>query len=266
MARITNMSKMTYHDINEPLYEVMRVMHTDKREDLGIDLSDEKSKIKFVERVEEICRQSYEYKELIKFLRDTVDMNRCAFFSNVTNKIKGVKIEIHHEPFSLYDICYIVLEKWLKLGYPIEEYNIANEVMYAHYKANIGLIPLSKTVHQLVHASEIFIPITYVFGNIDYFCKEYLPYMTTNQKEIICRSINIAKDLEKMKPKILKKKFIYLDIDGMVLPAHIDFNDRKVKKILKKHELNIIDDKKVSIIDDNNKKKKVRYLKLQRVA
>ena len=65
MARITNMSKMTYHDINEPLYEVMRVMHTDKREDLGIDLSDEKSKIKFVERVEEICRQSYEYKELI---------------------------------------------------------------------------------------------------------------------------------------------------------------------------------------------------------
>ena len=45
MARITNMSKMTYHDINEPLYEVMRVMHTDKREDLGIDLSDEKSKI-----------------------------------------------------------------------------------------------------------------------------------------------------------------------------------------------------------------------------
>lgn len=221
MARIPNMSKVQKIDINEEMYQTKRISYFNEPDRLGYDLSDEKSKIEFVKYIEKIIRGSYEYEALIKFLKEKIDMNYCAFFKDVNNKINGITIEIHHEPFSLYDITFIVLQLYLDEGYPLKPSNIAEEVLLLHYFGMIGLIPLSKTVHQLVHASEMFIPITYVFGNIEKFCKQYFKYMSPQQKEIISKSIKVCKQLEETVPKVLKKKFTYLEVDGMILPSKI---------------------------------------------
>lgn len=222
MARIPNMNKVQVRDINEPIYQTKRISSFIEPDRLGFDLSEEKSKNAFVKYIEKIVRGSFEYKELIKFLREQIDMNYCSYFKNVNNKINGITIEIHHEPFTLYDITYIIMEMYLKEGYPLKPSNIAEEVMALHFYGMVGLLPLSKTVHELVHVDEIIVPITYVFGDVERFYRKYWQYMTTQQKEILAKSIKIADKLETLSPKVLQKKFTYLDVDGMVIPKYIE--------------------------------------------
>lgn len=219
--RIPNMSKVQKRNLNEPIYEVKRISNFIEPERSGYDLSDDKSKTAFVNYIEKIIRGSWEYEQMINFLRDTIDMTYCAYFKQVNRKINGITIEIHHEPFTLYDIAYIVMKMFLDEGYPLKPAVIAEEVIYMHFLGIVGLIPLSKTVHELVGAGEISIPITYVFGDIERFYKKYFKYMTINQKEILAKSIKIANILETTSPKVLQKKFIYLDVDGMVLPSKV---------------------------------------------
>lgn len=221
MARIPNMNKVQKLSINESIYEIKRIKDFMEPEKLGYDLSDEKSKIAFVKYIETIVRGSFEYDEMVSMLRDKIDMTFCAYFKKVNNKINGIRIEIHHEPFTLYDITYIILKMFMDEGYPLDPAVIAEEVVYLHFVGVVGLIPLSKTVHELVHASEIFIPINYVFGDIETFYRKYFKYMTIEQKEILAKSIKISSQLEDCTPKVLQKKFIYLDVDGMVLPSKI---------------------------------------------
>lgn len=225
--RIPNMSKVKVLDLNEPIYDQRRYKDVLSPDSIVMDLSDEKSKVSFVKYIETLVRSSYEYKQMIQFLRERLNMNYCAYFNKVNNKINGITIEIHHEPFSLYDITYIVLSMFIDYGYPIESAYIAQEVIKLHYHGIIGLIPLSKTVHELTHAGQIFIPITYVFGDVGQFFLKYMKYMTQQQKDIIYKSINLAEKLEKTNPHILKKQFIYLDVDGMILPSKIKSKKKK---------------------------------------
>lgn len=221
MARIPNMNKVQKRNINESIYDVKRIHNFMEAERLGYDLSDEKSKIAFVKYIETIVRGSFEYEQMVTFLREKIDMTTCAYFKKVNSKINGIKIEIHHEPFTLFDIVYIILKMFIDKGYPLDPAVIAEESIYLHFVGIVGLIPLSKTVHELVHAGEIIVPLSYVFGDIESFYKEYCSHMTVEQKEILTKSIKICKELEESTPKVLQKKFIYLDVDGMRLPSRI---------------------------------------------
>lgn len=221
MARIPNMNKVQKKDIDDSLYQTKRISSVIEPDRIGFDLSEEKSKVAFVKYIEKIVRSSFEYTAMVEFLRNEIDMNYCAFFKNVNNKINGITIEIHHEPFTLYDVTYIVMQLYLDEGYPLKPSNIAEEVIALHFYGMIGLIPLSKTVHELVHAGQIFIPITYVFGDVEKFYKKYFKYMSQQQKEILAKSIKISQQLADSEPKVLKKKYTYLDVDGMYLPAKI---------------------------------------------
>ena len=137
-------------------------------------LLSDKDKIKFIKMVETICRSSIEYKQYIQYLKDEVDMTQCSFFQNI-NKKNGAKvsIEIHHEPFTLFDIVQIVTEKHIKEDIQINPLNVAEEVMKLHYRNLVGLIPLSVTVHELVHDGKIFIPLQYLYGDYTKFIHEY---------------------------------------------------------------------------------------------
>ena len=109
-------------------------------------INNDKDKSKFIKRCETIIRSSNEYKDYIAFLKEHVDMNRCAFFQNIsTEDTRRVKIEIHHEPFTLYDYVEVVVDKFIAEGYPLNDLSIADEVMELHYNNKVGLIPLSKT-------------------------------------------------------------------------------------------------------------------------
>lgn len=219
--RIPNLSKMELSFKDDRDYEERRYNDYYDYDDIGYDLSDDKSKMAFIKYIKTMIRNSFEYKNMIDFLKKYIDMNHCTYFKGINNSIKGIKIEIHHEPFVLEDICYIVLRKFMEEDMEIKPSVISEHVMLLHYMGLIGLIPVSKTVHELIHDKEIFVPITYVYGNIEQFYREYHEYMTKDQKEILRKSIALSEKLENATPKALKKKFVYLDIKGMEFPKEI---------------------------------------------
>lgn len=180
------------------------------------DLNDEKSFKKYMQTVERVVRSSFEYRAYINYLREYMDMNQCAFYQNVNNTdTVKVRIEIHHEPLSLYDICLIVYNKRVSFNEPLDEEYVAKEVMYLHYNLMVGLIPLAETVHQLVHAQYLFVPTTAVLGKYREFVERYKPYMLPEQLEVLEHIEEATQVYDSDDAKtVLAKNYIYVDMSG----------------------------------------------------
>lgn len=180
------------------------------------DLSDSKHLTKFFDTIERIVRQSHSYKKLINFLREHVDINCCSFYKNINNiDTNSIHIEIHHEPFTLFDIVNIVYSKRLVLHEPITENQIAKEVLWNHYRMAVGLIPLSETVHEIVHNGFLFIPTTSVFGYYKKFYEDYKDYIDPSIKRTL--EINEQASLEydfQKNTKVLTMRTVYIDPTG----------------------------------------------------
>ena len=115
-------------------------------------------------------------------------MNKCAYLKDVSNiEDYSIKIEIHHYPFSLYDVCDIVTKKRMYYKEYISVEAVGKEVMMLHYRTMIGLIPLSETVHELYHNNKLFIPVDRVFGRYKLFVDYYGPFITENKMDALNR-------------------------------------------------------------------------------
>jgi len=187
----------------------------------------DKHKVKLIKHIERVVRSSMEYKDYIAYLRKEIDMTMCSFFSGVTNAdVKKVSIEIHHEPFTLFDITQIVLEKWIANQMEINPVLIAEEIMSLHYKNKVGLIPLSITVHELVHDGKLFIPLQHLFGDYVEFLEEYEPYISEDLQSILQTKLKMSREIENLDMSILSKKYVYLEIDGMSFPQPLEEVER----------------------------------------
>ncbi len=182
---------------------------------------DEKAKVKNIKKIEAIVRGSLEYKEYIKFLKEYVNMNKCYFLKRVTNaNKKKISIEIHHEPFTLFDITKIVLNKWMEMEKDINHFLIAEEVIGLHYKNMVGLIPLSKTPHEEVHLGKLFIPLQEVYGKgfVD-FVQQYDNFIDDDLRKMLNEKIELSRDaMIRQDTTILEKKYIYIDDESVEIP------------------------------------------------
>lgn len=192
-------------------------------------LETEKEKEKFIKRVENVVRSSMEYRDYIAYLKEYVNMNMCAFFSNVENGNGAkVRIEIHHEPLTLFDIVKTIINKYLDEAIPINDLYIADEVMELHYKNKVGLIPLSKSVHQIIHNSnEIIIPLTLVYGNYTAFLDEYAEYLDEAILDKIERKINETKTFKKDMVEKLTPTYVYVDVEGFQLAQKVPIESKE---------------------------------------
>lgn len=183
-----------------------------------------KERVKFVKTVEHIIRSSFEYKEFISYLRENIGMNFCSFYNNISkDDIKKIGIEIHHEPFTLFDIVNIVVEKWLADEKPLDPIDIADEVMLLHYAGKVGLIPLSITVHELVHLGKVFIPLQALDNGFINFFEEYKTYIPEQLREILHTKINLSKSFNMANNSILNRKYIYINNEGYDnIPERLD--------------------------------------------
>ena len=182
------------------------------------DLLDEKDFKSYITDIERICRTSREYRKMIRFLKENMDMTKCGIFENVSNAdTYKIKIEIHHSPFGLADLVSIVYRKRLSLGQDLDAESIAKETMYLHYCCLVGLIPLSQTVHELVHNKYIFVPMNKVFGKVEEFYNLYRPYLSPEQIDTYERikeyteKYNDSMDYNRV---VLDKAYMYIDMDG----------------------------------------------------
>ena len=189
-----------------------------------VSFDTEKDKRKFIERVKRIVRSSKEYKDYIRYLKENMDMNKCAFFSNIKHtKENKVQIEIHHDPFTLDDLVRIVIEKQMAEGNPLNDLDIADEVMELHYNDMVGLIPLSKTIHEVIHsdAQKIILPLNLCYGNYKAFVDEYQDYMEDDILTRLEKKIEATKNITAEQFDALMVKFEYLEVDGYDLPEKI---------------------------------------------
>lgn len=185
-----------------------------------VNLLTDKDKTKAILAVERnYIRPSLEYKTYIKYLKENIDMNKCSFFNNVKGS-KRVKIEIHHSPFSLYDIASIVAEKQMHENGEFNYCKIADEVLRLHYQCKVGLIPLSSTVHTLVHNGELFIPLDAPRGDYISFIKEYDKYISTDLMSNLEQMLILSRQIQDL--SLLNTKYTYIDVEGFTLPKIIE--------------------------------------------
>ena len=184
----------------------------------SVILNTDKDKVKFIKRCEKVIRSSMEYRDYITYLKENVDMANCAFFNMISSKdSKRTKIEIHHEPFTLYDYVEVVVDRFIGEGLPLNDLMIADEVMELHYNNLVGLIPLSKTIHEVVHNStKIFIPLNMVYGDYSSFLDsdKYAPYLDELYDKLESK-INQTKNLTKESFDSLMKEFTYLELKNV---------------------------------------------------
>ncbi|MDD3122035.1 MAG: hypothetical protein PHC62_00800 [Candidatus Izemoplasmatales bacterium] len=168
------------------------------------DLFEEKDFKKYLFDIEGIVRSSMEYREFINYMRDYMDMSVCSFFENVSNNdTYKIKIHLHHHPLTLFDVVVIIFKKRSYYEESLEIEMVAKEVMYIHYFLMIGLIPLSETVHDLVHAGFIHIPIKKVMGNWEEFLETYAEFVPPEVNDKIYRFKNITESLAEEKNRQL---------------------------------------------------------------
>jgi hypothetical protein len=184
-----------------------------------VNINTDKDRSKYITRIEKIIRASQEYKDYINFLKDHVDLNKCVFFQNVTsdksvNKRGKVSIELHHEPFTLYDYVDVVLRKFQDTGRPLNDLLIADEVLELHYSNMVGLVPLSKTMHEVIHNStKLFVPLNMVYGEYSKFLDGYEEYISDELYDKLQRKLDLSKNLTPESFEAIKKEFTYVDVN-----------------------------------------------------
>ena len=212
------MNKTVSND-NKPTRKV-RVLNLnidEKPERIVYTLSNHREREKLIKTCEKFIRGSDEYRELIKFIKNEMHMDRCYVNPAVCSANgKKYSIEIHHEPFTLFDIVDIEIMRREAESEPLSIMGIAESVMSIHYDGLVGLIPLSKTQHELVDHNKIFIPLQHIY-------QDYYGYYET-YKDIIDNADHIKKKLDAkvllslkcgdVQSAVNEPEYVYIDVQG----------------------------------------------------
>jgi hypothetical protein len=129
--------------------------------------------VRFVKKVELLVRNSREYKAFVGHLRHDLAMDRCSFLPGIDMSTDDVTLEFHHHPLTLFQIVDVVLAHRLASGHAVTSLTVADEVLAAHASGMVGVLPLSRTVHRLVHAGAIVVHPAQVHGDWLSFLRAY---------------------------------------------------------------------------------------------
>ena len=129
--------------------------------------------VRFIKKIEALVRGSREYKVWVGHLRNDVGLNRCSFLSNLDFSTDEIGLEMHHCPLTLYEIVEIVLNHRFARGQAVTSLSVADEVMRAHFEDHVGVVPLSRSVHKLVHAGTVSVHALQVHGDWLAFVRDH---------------------------------------------------------------------------------------------
>lgn len=201
------------------------------------DIYSDKDFKKYIQDVEKEVRSSIEYRRAIRYLKEYMGMNESAFLEGIesTNDNK-ISIELHHSPFTLFDVSLIVFNKRLYYGESLELQATAKEVTKLHYYLVVGLVALTKTEHELVHKSYLFVPSDKVLGNYGKFIDYYRDFMTPEQIDTIDRIEQYSMTYNQAQNEIiLQNNLITLDTSvAYSLPKFEDIKvlmDQKIQEV-----------------------------------
>lgn len=216
--RIPHVHGLRLENVNVPSAEVeVDIQPEAYLDDLGL-FEDRREYIKFVIRIKQMIRHSYEYEQLIYFLKRKHGLDHCGIHPNCSIK-NGFRIELHHTPFCLEDIVHIVIKKRLDKGQSLKMGDIITEIMELHYLGLVGLYPLCMLCHAYAHpqgehsGNDLFIPIANVIGDPEEFYEIYKDHTTESiqTKFTNIQQLNRGYSLiEENIPPELMRKYIYI--------------------------------------------------------
>jgi hypothetical protein len=148
---------------------------------------------KFIKNVEKIVRTSREYSMYLCTLRTNKQINSCSFFSQLDTE--SVTLEFHHAPFNLYTIVEVIMFDMLSKNQAITTFTVAREVMKAHFENIVGLVPLTRSIHKLVHKGSIKISPEMVYGDWLKFMRKYARGITEKEIKNIYGFCSITSDV-----------------------------------------------------------------------
>ena len=102
---------------------------------------------------------------------------------------------------------------------PIEILPIAESVMCLHYDGIVGLIPLSKTQHELIHSSKCFIPLQHIYQDYDKYyemIEEYIEEAAHVKKKLDVK-VQLSLECSKIQSDS-EPEYVYLNVDGFNFP------------------------------------------------
>ena len=176
---------------------------------------------KLILKIENLVRGSIEYKEMVSYIKEEMNLDHCMILFNVDTDT--ATIDLHHHPMPLFDIVDIIARKQLEENSNCTIFTIAEEVMKCHYELIIGLIPLTRTVHQLYHSGTIDIPVQLVSFRWKEFLERYKDYFTDSQKESLQNKTDLSdKIIEDLQYPIMERRYTYLHVDNMTFVKKID--------------------------------------------
>lgn len=134
---------------------------------------------KTVSYIEKEVRSSFEYRNYISYLKNELNLTKCSMMPGIDITTTAVSLEFHHYPMNLFEITEAIGKQMLDNSgnKKISCFDIAEKVVEEHYRNNIGLVPLTKTMHDMAHNRSIIIPISKVNGNYKQFIKKYKDYI-----------------------------------------------------------------------------------------
>ena len=201
-----------YSNDGQTILEMKSAPYFDK---MPYDLLEEKSFKKYISDLERSVRNSFEYRELIAYLKNTEGMDVCSFLDNVTSRDNTkIKIEIHHSPLTLYDICLAVFRKRQQRKESTNLEAVAQEILYLHYIGWVGLIPLSATVHDMVHNQYLFVPTDRVRGNYKAFVDNYYNFIDPDTLDSLDAAEDATREYNNKQMELFNNHKIYLNVDG----------------------------------------------------
>jgi hypothetical protein len=108
-------------------------------------------------------RHSVTYTSYKSYLYD-LGLNRCQMLSNI-NADMDVKIEMHHNGLTIFDVALILTNHILATKGKISTFDLVLELKRVHKNNLVPLVMLCKTAHQMVHHNEdFFVPASMCFG------------------------------------------------------------------------------------------------------
>ncbi len=174
-----------------------------------------------VHKIVSQVRQSMEYKQYMRYLKQNMDFTKCTFLPflhsgmNGSNNTAKINIEIHHTPFKLDEIVRTVCNKHIMDHDFADEFRVADEVMQLHYRNIVGLIPLSSTVHELIHNDQAEVPPSLVYGYWKQFIVEYKPYFCETAQHCFDRLSEWENTIPGKIPHSLEVKYSLVYCEGI---------------------------------------------------
>lgn len=146
----------------------------------------------FIKGCEKLVRNNDRYKKYIYYLKNVVGLNHCQVLPDIEPDEQGnISIEMHHGPiFTLYDYCEIILEYFILRKWKITTYRIADLVLDEHQRNHIQVVMLLASVHEQVHARNIFINYQQAWGDLNAFLKKYGVAMSDTLKQKLNKYID----------------------------------------------------------------------------